>query len=276
MFDNFADDNVHPTLDTHDDAHYSDQGVDHLNADASEASDHHTGLEDFLLVVDHATHLGLTYVLDGFHSAMDSQRMAAGTHNPILDQTMSSLDDSSGVLGFPNQDEQFWHLQQHDDTCAIASQQFILDDILGQHFSEEQLCQEAIANGWYTPGGGTPLADVGNLLEAHGVQVERQEGATIQDLVTSLEQGQHVIVAVNAEDIWYHGTPDDPLASYPGIPGQAADHAVEVIGLDTSDPNHPMVILNDPGTPDGQGESVPLNVFEAAWHASDDFMVSTI
>ena len=52
-----------------------------------------------------------------------------------------------------------------------------------------------------------------------------------------------------------------------------ADHAVEVIGFDYSDPNNPMVILNDSGTPDGCGELVPLDVFVNAWEAGDCQMI---
>jgi hypothetical protein len=183
---------------------------------------------------------------------------------------------SPGIIGDPGSDMAFWHLQTHDDTCAIVSQEFILDDLTGHHFSEDALRQEAIAHGWYTPGGGTPLDDVGKLLEAHGVHVDHQYGGTLQELADKLQQGQDVIVGVNGEDIWNaSGHGDVPLTNYPGIPGQNADHAVEVIGIDDSDPAHPLVILNDPGTPDGQGLEVPAAVFEQAWATSDHYMVST-
>lgn len=181
-----------------------------------------------------------------------------------------------GVINDPINDMHYWHLQTHDDTCAIVSQEFILDSLTGPRWSEDALRQDAIDHGWYTPGGGTPLEDVGNLLEEHGVAVERQTGATMQDLANSLEQGQRVIVAVNAEDIWNAAnSANASLSSYPGIPGQAADRAVEVIGIDDRNPARPLVVLNDPGTPHGQGEEVPLAVFEEAWASSDDFMMST-
>jgi len=183
---------------------------------------------------------------------------------------------SPGIIGDPGSEMDFWHLQTHDDTCAIVSQEFILDDLTGHHFSEDVLRQEAIAHGWYTPGGGTPLDDVGKLLEANGVHVDREYGGTLQELSDKLQHGQDVIVGVNGEDIWNSGSHGDvPLTDYPGIPGQSADHAVEVIGIDDSDPAHPLVVLNDPGTPDGQGLEVPAPVFEQAWETSDHYMVST-
>jgi hypothetical protein len=197
-----------------------------------------------------------------------------GASDPLAQQ-FDPAHAGSGVIGDPAHDMQVWHVQTHQDTCAIVSQQFILDSVLGHDISENTLMHEAMAHGWYTPGQGSPVNAVGDLLALHGIQVQQHEGASMSDLVSQLRQGHHVIVGVNAEDIWYHGTANDPLTQYPGMPGQQADHAVEVIGVDNSDPQHPMVILNDSGTPDGRGEEVPLGVFAAAWSASGDFMMNT-
>jgi hypothetical protein len=180
-----------------------------------------------------------------------------------------------GILGNPVDQLPVWHQQTHDDTCAIVSQEFIIHSLTGHDIPENVLVREAIDHGWYTPGGGTSADNVGKLLELHGIHVDRENKATMTNLIDKLNNGQEVIVGVNAEDIWYHGTSQDPLLHYPGIPGQQANHAVEVIGIDNRDPQHPMVILNDPGAPNGQGEEVPLDVFEAAWSASDHYMVST-
>ena len=56
-------------------------------------------------------------------------------------------------------------------------------------------------------------------------------------------------------------------------PETRADHAVQVIGIDRTDPACPMVVLNDSGTPNGCGELVPLDVFENAWNAGDSQMI---
>lgn len=181
------------------------------------------------------------------------------------------------TIGDPDSDLQVWHQQERPDTCAIAAQEFILDSVTGQDFSEDALTQEAMANGWYQPGG-TALSDVGNLLEAHGVAVEREVGATLQDVARELDSGHKVIAAVNSEDVWNAGHPDGgslSLDAYPGIPGQPADHVIEVIGIDQSDPANPEVILNDPGTPGGRGLEVAADDFSQAWAASDNFMVHT-
>lgn len=116
---------------------------------------------------------------------------------------------------------------------------------------------------------------VGDLLETHGIHTIHKEGASLADIASELQQHQKVLVGVNGEDFWYHGSPADPLAHYPGIPGQHADHAVEVIGIDDTRPDHLLVIINDPGFPDGRGLEVPVDVFYQAWSTSGYYMVAT-
>ncbi|MBQ8015501.1 MAG: hypothetical protein IJ264_04865, partial [Clostridia bacterium] len=59
-------------------------------------------------------------------------------------------------------------------------------------------------------------------------------------------------------------------------PDDGADHAVQVIGIDYSDPDNPMVILNDSGHPDGCGEMVPLDDFVDAWEDSGCQMIAVM
>ena len=58
--------------------------------------------------------------------------------------------------------------QSYMDTCAIKSQQLILD-AFGINISEDQLVNEALTLQIYQPGSGTPLNHMGDLLELHGV-----------------------------------------------------------------------------------------------------------
>jgi hypothetical protein len=180
------------------------------------------------------------------------------------------------MIGDPLDDMSFWHLQDGNDTCAIASQQFVIEQLTGQQVTEEQLVAQSEQYGWYTPGAGTPPDDCGNLLQLYGLNVEHHNGATIDDIASQLAQGHGVIVGVDAEKIW--GLPETDaattlLSSTPTIPGQGADHAVEVIGIDRHDPNNPMVVLNDSGTPNGAGELIPLATFLSAWADGGNVMV---
>jgi hypothetical protein len=180
---------------------------------------------------------------------------------------------ADGVIGNPEEDLQNWHQQTHSDSCAIVAQEFILDDLLGHHFTEDQLCHEAMDAGLYTPGSGTTLDALGGLLEMHGIHVQTEYGATLAQIEQQLAEGHKVIAAVDADKIWY---PDQEgnnvLANAGGFPGSDANHAVQVIGYD---PQTQMVILNDPGTPDGRGLMVPADRFLDAWGDGGDVMMHT-
>ena len=118
------------------------------------------------------------------------------------------------------------------------------------------------------PKGGTPIADMGKLLQDHGIAVDTYTNATVKDLASELAQGHKVIVAVNAEDLWKF---DPALAGKVEASGsQTADHAVVISGIDTSDPNDPKALISDPGTGEALA-SYPLNDFLTAWKTSDFF-----
>ncbi|MEU6995536.1 hypothetical protein ABZ953_33385 [Streptomyces sp. NPDC046465] len=167
-----------------------------------------------------------------------------------------------------------WHEQQAHDTCAVVGQEFLIDRFTGVDHTEEELVAVAEAEGWYRPGGGTPIDDVGNLLEHYGVPVERSEGETLDGLASALSDGAGVLVAVDGDEILAADPESQQLADRMGVPDQGADHVVQVIGIDRDDPDHPQVILNDPGRPDGAGLEAPEREFLAAWEDSGRFTVT--
>lgn len=156
--------------------------------------------------------------------------------------------------------------QLYNDTCAIKSQQLILQDF-GINLTEDQLRDEAAMYGWYN-GGGTSTQDVGKLLELHGVPVTQYENANIFNLVNELSQGHKVIVGVDSGELWHDNIADMIFED------NIADHALIVSGIDTSDPNNVKVILTDPGTGDFLKE-YPMDEFVDAWQDSNCVMVST-
>jgi hypothetical protein len=176
------------------------------------------------------------------------------------------------VAGNPASDMAFWHEQRQPDTCAVAAQEFVLDALTGMDHDESALAAEAAANGWYVPGGGTPLAHMDSLLEAHGITTETHFGGTVDDLAAALAAGDKVLVSLDSSEAWEPGR--DPYMDEltDPMPGQGADHAVEVIGI-ADTPEGRMVVLNDSGSPGGCGEMIPLEEFEDAWADSDRFWV---
>lgn len=178
------------------------------------------------------------------------------------------------IIGTPSQDIKEWDGQQTAaDDCDVRAQQFIIEQYTGQKLSEQALEQEAESHGWYDPGhGGTPLADMSKLLEAHGIAATTSSHATVQQLADQLEEGHKVIVAVNGEDLWQHDPAFQGEVQAPT--SQTADHAVVVSGIDTSDPNNPRVLISDPGTGEALA-SYSLQDFMRAWDTSGDTMVAT-
>jgi uncharacterized protein YvpB len=184
------------------------------------------------------------------------------------DDVFSPWEQYGGIVGTPDQDAETWHHQGTDFTCAVVSQQMILQQF-GIDVSEAQLVYDAVTNGWLTDAG-TSIADLGRLLEHYGVDTHQGAGAGIESLMSELVQGHAVIVAVDADDMWNPGSLFRDLFGEDG-----ADHAVVVTGLDLSDPDHPQVYINDPGDPNGAGKAYPLEQFLAAWSDSGNTYVAT-
>ena len=81
-----------------------------------------------------------------------------------------NIEKAPTEIGLPSADGQSEDIQQgYDDTCAIRSQELILRDF-GIPVTEDTLRQQAMDKGWYSPGSGTYLENVGNLLEMYGVE----------------------------------------------------------------------------------------------------------
>lgn len=196
---------------------------------------------------------------------------------PMSNEAVDSatMQQPSSIIGTPAEDVIVWDGQQYyADSCAIRAQEFILERFTGQEFDEHALVQEAAKRGWVLPnGGGTPLLDVGNVLELYGIFVNRYEQANMFHVANELAQGHKVIIAVDKDELWNINASLENIQQIAGTdPG--ADHAIVVSGIDTSDLNNIQVIVSDPGT----GEAAiryPLSQFIDAWEDSNFYMVAT-
>ncbi len=177
------------------------------------------------------------------------------------------------MIGTPEEDAaHFPGVQSYTDTCAIRCQEFVLELYTNQDIPEEQLIQQALDHGWYTPGQGTPIEDIGNLLELNGVPVNRFEHANIFHLASELGQGHKVIIGIDSGELWNDNPVMEAIQDWFGL--DKADHAVVVSGIDTTDPASPHVLVSDPGTGEALG-SYPVAQFLDAWEESNFNMVST-
>jgi len=170
-------------------------------------------------------------------------------------------------VGDPEGAAQFWEHQSTDFTCAVVSQGMILKEF-GVDVSEAQLVYDATVNGWLTQGGTAP-EDAGELLNFYGVETHTAYGGTVEDLLDELAHGHKVIVGLDSGEIWG----EDSVFEDWIRPG-GADHAVVVTGLKMSDPDHPVVVINDPGDLQA-GREYPLDQFLDAWADSGRMYVAT-
>lgn len=161
------------------------------------------------------------------------------------------------------------YMQQYADTCAIKSQQLILNDF-GIPCTEDDLVKYSAEHGWYS-GNGTSMEDVGNLLEEAGIQCTRQCDANVFNLVSELSQGHKVIVGVDSGELWGNRFTEWLKDFFLGV---TPDHALLVTGIDTSNPNNIKVIVTDPGTGEA-GKAYPLDQFMDAWSDASCYMCST-
>lgn len=179
----------------------------------------------------------------------------------VFKETQEQTDAVVGNL----EDTQNWHPQAEAMSCAVSVQELIAEQLLGQEISEEAIIDFAEKVGWYDPVEGTTMVNTGNVLEAMGLEVERSFNASVSDLVQALSDGEKIICAV--DNMILQDT------RFVDMPGRVANHAVQLVAIDFSDPENPQAILNDTYVPNGKGIRHDLDVFMAAWKTSGNFAV---
>lgn len=160
--------------------------------------------------------------------------------------------------------------QWEPDTCAIRSQEIVLRSF-GIFVPQEELIKLSEQNGWYTPGNGTSIENVGNLLDLYNIPNHRVADANVFNLADELGQGHKVIVGVDIDEL-YGNSFWQSIKEH--LVGKTPNHAMIVSGLNTSDPDCTKITLTDPGTGKTLFEC-PYEKFLSAWNDSDCFMVAT-
>ena len=87
-----------------------------------------------------------------------------------LMESFKDFFEGDDISGDPEKDMENWHHQTEQNSCAVACQEFVAEQLLDREFSEQELIQLATERGWYDPATGTPVADVGNILEELGLE----------------------------------------------------------------------------------------------------------
>lgn len=161
------------------------------------------------------------------------------------------------LSGNPKEDIPLWRPQTERMSCALACQSFVLRSEVDSSITEEQLIREAKERNLYTEKG-TYLENIGALAELHGMERELSFDNTLEEIERLQAKGAKVLAMISGTRM-----------AHPNAFGFfRADHVVQVVSIDRNDPENVRVILNDPGRKDGQGISVPADVFLKAWKTS--------
>jgi len=258
------------------------------HAVAAQLGDHFGGLNDHQGQYDHwARHEGVMATDDHFandwhsafavahqqpdyavydHHATQAQDVLEGVPVPYH----ATWDPSTfhGV-GNPVGDTKYWQ-QQHENDCAVMAQTDVYNAITGHHLTEQEALKIVTQHCWYD--NGTTLEDTGKLLSFLGIPVHQSTNSSFQDLYSAVQNGQQVIVGLNANEIWspYHDSSTGaPIEQAP------AGHAVWVTGIDKEPDGSIKVLVSYTGIPGGQVEAVDAADFMNAWHDFGNFMVTT-
>ena len=221
------------------------------------------GIEDWTQICQYNPATGSIYPLN------DPPEYASisATYYWELPQYQPGENYPEGICGNPASSMQYWEPQGDSGPCALYSQMFIIEEFTGCDIDINEFTAMAESNGWYGGGGGTAPLNMNKMLDAYGIENEMSFHNDIDDIEECLNEGGRIIVAIDADEIW-SGEGGDLFS-----PTSVANHAVEVIGIDYSNPEQPMVILNDSGSPTGRGEMVPLDDFIDAWKDSECQMI---
>ncbi len=185
------------------------------------------------------------------------------------------------IIGMPDvQVEYFDGIQIWNDSCAVAAEASIIRQF-GIDLNEGEAAYISAQNGWYQPGGGTSPEVIGNLMDLYNIDNHSVAHASISDLAQELSQGHGVIVGVRSDQLWDQGAGFElknflcKAFGFDSSDYLPADHAIVVTGIDLSDPDNPMVLINDSGVPNGGAQAYPLDRFMDAWENSDFYYTAT-
>ncbi|MEU2005150.1 C39 family peptidase [Rhodococcus sp. NPDC019627] len=162
-----------------------------------------------------------------------------------------------GVYGDPVEWSVNWFYQQVDGYCGPSSAAQVIAQYTGVVIDDPQeLVDRALELGLMQDGDptlGMTLPNLEILLEDQGVPCTVQD-SSIDDLKTKLDDGYGVIAMVDSGEIWH---PDREAGE-----DDTADHFLIVAGIDEA---RGVVILSDPGAPNGNQLEVPIDQFQDAW-----------
>ena len=136
--------------------------------------------------------------------------------------------------------------------CDVMCEQYILRDYLGDTSADDDYLGEALDNSWLKESG-TPLHNMGRLLERHGMTVSRKYDCTAEELADYLGKKYKVIAVVDYGQLWSKES-------------DGIFHAVVCLNIVDG-----VIRIYDPAV-DGHG-NYTLEEFVKAWNYSRNYLV---
>lgn len=150
--------------------------------------------------------------------------------------------------------------------CDFQCEKFILVKE-GVQFQEDALAADAKKNYWLRSQG-TPLFNMGKLMEKYGLLVNRSYGLSFDDLKNALQE-QNVIVVVNGNTLL--GEEPDILSDDFNAEDNP-NHAVCVVSV--SEEEEKITLFNPATDEFGNTSDYPLSLFLRAWEESRNYLVT--
>lgn len=144
--------------------------------------------------------------------------------------------------------------------CVVKCEQYVLN-YRGKESQYKQLLNQAHRHDWLKDEG-TPLFNIGRLLELASLSVSRQFGGTIDSILKELSGNCSIIAVLNAQRL------SDPNARKSNV----CNHAVVVLDIDMEDD---FVEIYDPQS-SKPTDRYSLEAFLKAWKTSKCFFVSIV
>jgi ribosomal protein L32 len=145
-----------------------------------------------------------------------------------------------------------------ENLCDFQCESYLLKKH-GKEISDSSLVEEAKSNYWLRSMG-TPLYNIGKLLESNGLLVNRVYDADVNKLCEALEE-YDIIVVVNGFRL--SGNEEDPFSE------DNPNHAVVVVSIDKVANE---IVLYNPAT-GNEKDVYSLTAFEEAWNESKNYVV---
>ena len=158
-----------------------------------------------------------------------------------------ALDEDSGVIPMASA-----AAVSEGNLCDVMCERFILSNYSEKTPGEQEFLSEALDNRWLKESG-TPLHNVGRLLEKYGMTVTRKYNCTLEELAGKIRNNVKIIAVVDYGQLWDKES-------------NGVFHAVVVLTVSDG-----VVRIYDPAI-DGFGNYLS-DEFARAWQYSKNYMV---